>query len=234
MGWIGLIGSVCAQDTLLVPANRLEDTYSDRGLFVSLQAGAIRGELDALNQQLIRNLYGPLSEGILSMGLSANRYRGRFVYGGQLYNFMTTQSRLNGQTSLLQYHYGIFHVGHRLWRKGDKQQVYLTGGMGYGGAFMRIRLALAQQSERFDAGGPLVDFAIHGHHQFILQGRVAYVARVSLSVGYLHSFDNAWIMRGFDEDGLGLPVSPQGPYLRLSLGMGNWNQFERKQVIQDY
>lgn len=231
--WVGLMGSALAQDTLLVPATQLEETYSERGWFVAMQAGVVKGELDAVNEQLARNLYGPLSEGILAMGLSFDRYQGRFVYGGQLYNFMTTQSRLNGQTALMQYHYGIIHAGHRLWRKGDKQQVYLTGGMGYGGAFMRIRLALAQQSERFDAGGPLVDLAIHAHHQFILQGREANIARVSLSLGYLHGFDNAWIMRGFDPDGLGLPVSPQGPYLRISLGMGTWSGFERKQVIRD-
>lgn len=219
------------QDTILVPVRGLEESQSERGFFVGLQAGAVFGQLDALNEVLVRNLYGPLSESILSMGLSAHRYQQRFVWGGELYNFMTSQSRLNGQTSLLQFHYGMLHVGHRLWRKADQQHLYLLGGLGYGGAFMRIRLGQGVNAERFQAGGPLADVALRGHHHFILQGSTAYIARLSVTLGYLHSFDNAWLMRGLSSNDLGLPVSPRGPYLRIGIGMGNWNRFERKEKI---
>jgi hypothetical protein len=232
IGWASLT-SGNAQDTLWVPVSALTETVSNRGLFFGLQAGAVLSDLSQLNEQLVQNLYGPLGETIVSMGLSGHRYQGPLVWGGELYNFMTAQSRFNGQTSLLQFHYGVLHVGHRLWRKSDQKHLYLLGGLGYGGGFMRIRLAQGLTPETFQAGGPLADVALRGHYHFIMQGTTAYIARLSVTLGYLHSFDNAWLMRGITSDGLGLPVSPQGFYLRIGLGMGNWNQFARKLKVLD-
>lgn len=218
-------------DTLWVAKQDLGATQSSHGTFIAMRAGVSLAELSALNEQLAQRLYGPVGNNITSIGFSLHRYRHRLVWGMELYNFMTAQSRVNGQSALLQVHYGTLHIGHRLWRNADKQHIYLSGGLGYGGTFTRLRVAQGVDNERFQAGGPLVDVAFHAYHNFILQGRIARISQVGLSIGYLHSVDNAWIMRGLSSSDLGVPVSPQGIYFRLSLGMGSWNQFERQMKV---
>ena len=70
---------------------------------------------DQLNQNLVANEYASLPSSLLSVGLGLYRERGRFIYGGELYNYMISESDLANQDASIAYHYALlpYHQGAR-------------------------------------------------------------------------------------------------------------------------
>jgi len=199
---------------------RLEPTS---GFFGSLKVGTVWTDLTALNQELVNNTYQPFREGIIHMGLGVDRWNRGWLVGGELYNFMSARTFANTQPALLAFHYATIHLGRRLWHQGSRQMIYVTVGGGGGLAILRARPLSSQITERFATQGVLGEVAIHGTRHFSLIGEESeYPAMLGVSIGYMRSVEPGWYIQGFDSTDIGLPVSPQGFFVRLSLGMGRW------------
>ncbi len=205
------------------PERQLSETLSRRGYSVNMTLGPVLTQFGALNEELSNNLFGPLQNNLINLGGNTRFWRGDWLWGGDL-AVNSGQSRLNTQSSILTINYLMVHGGKVLWRKSDEKQVYASLGLGAGFGTLKVQDLLLTQPQRYRFGGPLMDVGATWQRSFFLLGNKISIGTFAVSLGYLHTFDNSWILRGFDSEGLGVPVSPSGPYLRLSLGMAKWSE----------
>lgn len=202
----------------------LDDTLSNRGMFFSLRLGPSLVDLDDLNQELQRRQFESLQGNTIGLGFAASQYVGNWVWGAELISG-TGQSRVNTQTSLLTLNHLTLQLGRVLYKPNDQQNLTIMTGLGGGLGILKVQDLLQANPTRYFSGGPVAEVSLNWNKYFFLEGSSLSVAYWGVSLGYQHTFDNTWIMRGYDPEGIGLRVSPAGWYLRLSLGMGNWSSF---------
>lgn len=177
--------------------------------------------LPELNASLDNQGYFPLSENFFSMGIGLSRMSNRWIYGGELYNIMLNQTIQNNQLAILNYHYLMLRVGRVVWRKDNRLLIYPEIGFGGGLANLKARPANERFPDNYWTGGPLVDVGVSGSRFVSLDSEKNYFVELGFRIGYLRSFENVWILRGFTStDYRGEPISPEGLYIRISLGMG--------------
>lgn len=208
------------------PPYVLTDSISPKGLFFHMHLGPSFPDLGPLNQELQRQLFQPLQRSAIALGLSGQRIVGPWAWGGEFISG-TGQSRVNTQTTLLTFNHLKLTLGRELYRPSDAKRLALNLGLGGGLGTLKVQDLLQANPSRYFFGGPLADVNLHWTQYFYLQGSSINVASWGVSLGYQHTFDNAWILRGFDPERVGIPLAPRGVYLRLSLGMGNWRKVHR-------
>lgn len=175
---------------------------------------------DQLNQNLIANDYASLPSSLFSLGLGLYRQHGRFIWGGELYNYMLSESDLANQDASLAYHYGLLRTGWVVYRQDNSFLVYPNIGVGGGMAILKTRPNTEPQPERFTSTGVMFDAAltVSKFRPLDLEGK--YQLELGLSLGYMRTLDNMWKVSGLNQTDDSLSVNPDGFYFKLILGMG--------------
>lgn len=176
---------------------------------------------DQLNQNLIANEYASLPSSLLSVGLGLYRERGRFIYGGELYNYMISESDLANQDASIAYHYAIFRTGWVVFRQENSLLVYPNIGVGGGLGILKTRPNTEPLPERFNSAGVMFDAAISLSKFKPLDLDGKYQLELGVSLGYMRTLDNMWNVTGLTQTDDSISVNPDGFYFKLSLGMGS-------------
>ncbi|MEL6254783.1 MAG: hypothetical protein AAFR87_22415 [Bacteroidota bacterium] len=176
---------------------------------------------DQLNQNLVANEYASLPSSLLSVGLGLYKERGRFIYGGELYNYMISESDLANQDASIAYHYALFRTGWVVYRQENSLLVYPNIGVGGGLGILKTRPNTEPLPERFNSSGLMFDAAItlSKFKPLDLDGK--YQLELGVSLGYMRTLNNMWNITGLTQTDDSISVNPDGFYFKLSLGMGS-------------
>ncbi len=202
-------------------------TYAQgtRGGFGRFELGPSFLALNEVNQALVDEEYRPLSSALFALGGSWDGIHGRWVYGGKLYGFMVSQSEQLNQVAILEYYYAQVHTGVVLYSNAQRWKIYPTAGIGWGTANLKTKPQNRQRPVPHLANGAVLDFALNSRHYlaFDTENENDYLLELGITAGYLHAFDGQkmWQLDDFVPD-KSLSIHPQGPYFRLTIGMGRF------------
>ena len=180
-------------------------------------------DLSSFNEALEVNEFAGIKEAFFTAGLGVDRFQGRWYYGGEMYNYMVNESGVALKArdhAVLGYHYLSLKTGFVAFSKARSYSVYPTVGVGGGIAHLQTRKQSETISTVYWAKGLFVDMAIKADLFSIMDEEKSYFLTAGLSVGYLRKLGNDWLVNGFGQTDTGIPVTPQGLYIRASLGMG--------------
>lgn len=178
--------------------------------------------LEQLNLALEADDYLPLRSNVFSMGFSANRFMGNFVYGGKLYNYMIAKAQQDYQLASMNFHYLIPYIGPVFYKDGTDLMVYGTVGAGLGIANLKARTLGQQLHTNYNDSGMILDAALHVSRKFSEVEGETNGFEMGFSLGYMYTRDGAFLLQDFGNTETGIPVSPAGIYFRLTLGMITW------------
>ncbi|MDX1906808.1 MAG: hypothetical protein SF053_07210 [Bacteroidia bacterium] len=195
-----------------------------RGWFTRAEMGGTWVQLGALNTALEQKQYGDLSSGIFAFGLASSRHAGRWTLGGNLYNYMLTQVASTRQNVRLGYNYLTLRAGYQVYRRDNEALVLISGGMGAGLSGLKLRDTNRQLAEQHRSLGGLGDLSVSYFAYRDMPDRSGKMLEWGFTAGYMHPLLDSWNMDKLDADNPVIPVSPAGPYFRLSMGMGQWNR----------
>lgn len=179
-------------------------------------------DLSTFNQALVAQDYLGVKQTFFALGIGGDRFKGRWIYGGSLYNYMINQSITNNQLAIKSYHYGTLRTGVVLFQEYESYLVYPSIGLGYGLSNFRERPSDEPLPIPHWSGGAIADARLT-LQLFSLLGS-EHLVSLGIHVGYLYTMENTWLLSDFDPDDSGIPVSLQGLYVRVSLGMGKWGR----------
>lgn len=185
-----------------------------------IDIGASFLNLSELNSALEEQFYIPLNENFFALGLGLDHYKRRWVFGGNLYNYMINESALNGQKASINYHYLQLRAGYVIYRKEHKFHLYPSFSLGAGMASLKRKPLDEFYLDSQWTGGPIVDVALRGSFWLDTPAESGYQIELGITAGYIRSFENVWILHDFYPDNRGIRVGPEGLYLRVSIGMG--------------
>ncbi|GAB4427419.1 MAG: hypothetical protein OHK0039_45710 [Bacteroidia bacterium] len=211
--YLCLLGSVCS-----VYGQSREYV---RGTSGRIEAGPSFLQLAALNETLVAQRYAAVPQNLFALGLAMQRVHKRWYTGASMYNYLVSQSSIDDQKAVLGYHYFTLRAGVRAhW--GEQWQVFPAVGLGAG--LLRFQAKPINQSlpTSYWTGGPLAELSLHATRITPLDPEKGYFVETGFTAGYLRAFENVWILRGFPLDEQGVGASPQGFFLRFTLGMGKW------------
>lgn len=175
---------------------------------------------DRINQNLQANDYAALPNSLLSLGLGLYREKGRFIYGGELYNYMLGESDLANQDASISYHYALIRTGWVAYREENSLLVYPNIGIGGGLGLLKTRPNTEPYPDRFNTSGIMFDAAVNVSQFRQLDPEGDYLLELGLSLGYMSSLDKMWKVSGLNQTDDSLSLNPNGFYFKLILGMG--------------
>lgn len=203
---------------LFLPFTQLE-AQRHKGTIVRVEAGPSFLNLETLNQSLNTRFFETLPENLFAVGLSAERFHKRFVLGGQLYNFMMGRSAPLSPRAILGFQHIQLQAGF-IPVRGENWILYATVGAGGGMATFKAFLQPQQAPEITREFGLLGHGALHFRHRMELDEK--YIYELGVSAGYTRTLTGRWTLDQFAADLDGIPMSPQGFFIRVSMGMGTW------------
>lgn len=175
-------------------------------------------DLGPLNRYFEQQQLNTLSHTFFALGMGYNTWKGNWVYGGDLYGYMLQQDPYNGQLSGLIYSYLLARGGYRLTPRTASYELLPTVGFGGGMGLLKLRAIDDLETRRYYAWGTLIDAGITFTQNKPFGDESGYGFTYGLKAGYLFSPFKDWQIRDISEDQL--TVAPQGPYVRLILGIG--------------
>ncbi|MEM7370600.1 MAG: hypothetical protein AAF587_18455 [Bacteroidota bacterium] len=193
-----------------------------KGGLGQMELGASFLNISDFNDALEAQDYLGVNQNFFALGIGLERFKGRMIYGGSLYNYMINQSLTNNQLAILSYHYGSLRIGGILAQEYEQYMVYPSIGLGYGLANFRERPSDEPLPFAHWSRGAMVDARISAQ-LFALMG-AEHLVSLGIHAGYVYTLDNTWLLTDFDPDTSGISLSPKGLYIRVSLGMARWKR----------
>ena len=191
--------------------------------FGKLSIGSNFINLDSFNEALEVNEFSGIGETFFAIGFSVDHFHGKWFLGGELYNYMVNESgeALKARDhAVLGFHYLSLKTGFVALSKPKTYAIYPTIGLGGGLANLQARKQSQNSPSIYWTKGFLVDMAIRADLFKVLDEEKSYFVTIGLSLGYLRKLGNDWLLDGFGQTDTGIPTTPQGLYIRASLGMG--------------
>ncbi|MEO1451226.1 MAG: hypothetical protein AAFV07_16975 [Bacteroidota bacterium] len=206
---------------LIVSVLLITPTRAQRhqGNIVRVEAGPSLLDLEVLNQSLNTRFFETLPQTFFAVGLSAEHFQNRLVFGGQIYNFMLGRSAQISPRALLGFQHIQLQAGF-VAARGENWTLYPTVGAGGGMATFKAFLQNQQAPEVTREFGLLGHAALHFRHRMELDEK--YIYELGISGGYTRTLTGAWTLDQFAADLDGIPMSPEGLFFRVSIGMGSW------------
>ncbi|MDX2282828.1 MAG: hypothetical protein NW241_01640 [Bacteroidia bacterium] len=192
-----------------------------RMYFTRLEAGPSWMNFEALNEALTARQFLALPQSITAAGLTHTRLRDNWMLGLSMYNFAFSKSLANNQSAIMGYHYALVRGGYAFRLN---EQLILYPGIGAGGGLgaLRVRAASQQTPVPYRTAGPLVDLSINVSNVSPIPDGSDYGFEIGCSAGYLTHLSQGWQIEGFRTDSQFIPVSPQGFYVRVSMGLARY------------
>ena len=191
----------------------------DKGTLGYVESGVSFLNLETLNGALETQDFAPLSNNYFALGAGLKRYHGRLLYGGSLYGYMVKQSKTGIQDATLFFNYGLLDVGFQLNPTHQETKIFPTIGFGAGMGQLRILRANELQPFRFNASGLLLDAGLNIMYIGEALPETDFGVNFGLKIGYMRQIGNSWNITDFEQE-KPTAFSPQGPYFRLTFGMG--------------
>jgi len=197
-----------------------QSTIQYKGGWGRVMVGGNFLNFDQINQNLQANSYASLPSTLASLGLGLYREKGRFIYGGELYNYMLGESDLSNQDASIAYHYGLFRTGYVVYRKENSLLVYPNIGVGGGLGILKTRPNTEPYPDRYKTAGVMFDAALTVSRFKPLDLEGKYQLEIGLSLGYMQTLNSMWKVTGLNQTDDSLSLNPDGFYFKLILGMG--------------
>lgn len=197
-----------------------QSTIQYKGGWGRVMVGGNFLNFDQINQNLRANDFASLPTSLLSLGLGLYRQHGRFIYGGELYNYMLGESDLANQDASIAYHYGLIRTGWVVYREENSLLVYPNIGIGAGLGILKTRPNTKPFPDKYNATGVMFDAAINVSRFKQLDPEGKYLLELGASIGYMRSVDSMWKVSGLNQTDDSLSLNPDGFYFKLILGMG--------------
>ncbi|TAE51779.1 MAG: hypothetical protein EAZ89_09610 [Bacteroidetes bacterium] len=208
---------------LFAAASPLWLSAQSTGSFTRVEIGPSLTNLDALNMALADRQLPELGGLMGAAGISHLRVHKHWALSGHMFNFM--QRSLMGpnyEKSIVNFNYALLRAGYGWWNSDETVMLYPAIGLGGGLANVRTRRVGQGEPVPSWSGGALGDVSLNVSKFVPMPDGSGQVTEWGFSVGYMSIAGMGWNQKNFDPDTPVLRVSPQGFYIRLSLGMGRW------------
>ena len=194
-------------------------SQNHQGTLGQVEFGASFLDLQVLNEALEIQNFVPLSNNYFALGAGLRRYQGRLLYGGSLYGYMVKQSVTGVNNATLFFNYGLLDLGLQVNPLHQATKIFPSLGVGVGMGQLRILRANELQPVRFNAGGFLLDAGLNVVYITEALPETDFGLNMGIKVGYMRKFGNGWTLSDLEPEQQ-TALSPQGPYFRLTFGMG--------------
>lgn len=205
---------------------------------------------EALNQAVQQKNYETFSDTYLVLGGGVNWIADSWVLGLKATGYMTkgsgyelNQPTFNNRTANMRYFYAVAKIGYQPFELPKEQLFYPSIGLGAGVGRLKLKPDATTESEKFNTAGALVDFSLNYEKVITLKETLReswefdeeeseveedekldplstkpFQFTLGISAGYLWSPEDGWQLDTLDSSPT--RVSPQGFFVRLTIGMG--------------
>jgi hypothetical protein len=178
---------------------------------------------DELNGALPGLGLSRVNPSMFAFGLGGSSISGRFVFGADATLFMVDTLSGLARSGSLNYIFGTIHAGYIIANI-DRRFLLFPAAAAGGGIGRLVNKPAGQNRKQYNSGGAVADFSLRAIYLPPLQGEDRYSLLLGIQGGYQLAFpSDPWSLKDVGQSGNSIPVAPKGPYFRILLGFGLWN-----------
>lgn len=189
----------------------------------SVQIAGHGMRMGEVNQILLDSGYRAFRQPVISLGLSAEAFRDRWMIGGSIDYVAQQPGRLEYLVKLAvlnQYMLSV-RTGYILAGSRDKDRplvIFPALGAGAGRTVLRTSPFGIARYNRYSGYGLMFDASLNLRYLAPIAGDPIYKIPIGITAGYTYALPSGWQTNGFPRNSK-TGLNPGGPFLRLSFGI---------------